>query len=76
MEQVEKYFLVNEGGCRDITSLKEGNKKMPIPRQKVIDNPIPTSLLFVYKVLSFVLKLHHQCPKNKRTTTYEICRVG
>ena len=23
---------------------KEGNKKMPIPRQEVIDNPIPTSL--------------------------------
>ena len=26
---------------------KEGNKKMPIPRQEVIDNPIPTSLFFV-----------------------------
>ena len=23
---------------------KEGNKKMPIPRQEIIDNPIPTSL--------------------------------
>ena len=23
---------------------KKGNKKMPIPRQEVIDNPIPTSL--------------------------------
>ena len=23
---------------------KEGNKKMPTPRQKVIHNPIPTSL--------------------------------
>ena len=22
----------------------KGNKKMPIPRQEVIDNPIPTSL--------------------------------
>ena len=26
---------------------KEGNKKMPIPRQEIIDNPIPTSL-FMY----------------------------
>ena len=25
---------------------KEGNKKMPIPRQEIIDNPIPTSLFF------------------------------
>ena len=24
---------------------KEGNKKMPIPRQEIIDNPIPTSCL-------------------------------
>ena len=23
---------------------KKGNKKMPLPRQEVIDNPIPTSL--------------------------------
>ena len=26
---------------------KEENKKMPIPRQEVIDNPIPTSLFFI-----------------------------
>ena len=26
---------------------KKGNKKMPIPRQEVIDNPIPT---FIYVV--------------------------
>ena len=25
---------------------KKGNKKMPIPRQEIIDNPIPTSLFF------------------------------
>ena len=25
---------------------KEGNKKMPTPRQKIIHNPIPTSLYF------------------------------
>ena len=27
---------------------KEGNKKMPIPRQEIIDNPIPTSLFMYY----------------------------
>ena len=43
---------------------KEGNKKMPIPRQEVIDYPIPTSLFILFKkVLSFVLKLHHQYPQ-------------
>ena len=26
---------------------KKGNKKMSIPRQEVIDNPIPTSLFFL-----------------------------
>ena len=44
---------------------KEGNKKMPIPRQEVIDNPIPTSLfsiklsVHIYMFLC-VLKLHPQ----------------
>ena len=27
---------------------KEGNKKMPILRQEIIDNPIPTSLFMYY----------------------------
>ena len=27
---------------------KEGNKKIPIPRQEIIDNPIPTSLFMYY----------------------------
>ena len=27
---------------------KKGNKKMPIPRQEIIDNPIPTSLFMCY----------------------------
>ena len=27
---------------------KKGNKKMPISRQKTIDNPIPTSLFMCY----------------------------
>ena len=30
----------------DVGMKKKGNKKMPIPRQEVIDNPIPTSLYF------------------------------
>ena len=30
---------------------KKGNKKTPIPRQEVIDNPIPTSL-FISDVYS------------------------
>ena len=27
---------------------KKGNKKMPRPRQEIIDNPIPTSLFMCY----------------------------
>ena len=34
---------------------KEGNKKMPRPRQEIIDNPIPTSFFMCYAaVLLFV----------------------
>ena len=33
---------------------KKGNKKTPIPRQEVIDNPIPTSL-FISDVYIVVL---------------------
>ena len=34
---------------------KKGNKKMPRPRQDIIDNPIPTSLFMCYAaVLLFV----------------------
>ena len=34
---------------------KKGNKKMPRPRQEIIDNPIPTSLFMCYAaVLLFV----------------------
>ena len=34
---------------------KKGNKKMPILRQEIIDNPIPTSLFMCYAaVLLFV----------------------
>ena len=36
---------------------KKGNKKMPIPRQEVIDNPIPTSF-FLKDVIC-----HHQYPQ-------------
>ena len=47
---------------------KRGNKKMPRPRQEIIDNPIPTSLFMCYAaVLLFVctgdtiLKTHVKC---------------
>ena len=34
---------------------KKGNKKIPRPRQEIIDNPIPTSLFMCYAaVLLFV----------------------
>ena len=44
---------------RDVGMLfmkKKGNKKIPIPRQEVIDNPIPTSLFTTdqYKRAVFV----------------------
>ena len=44
---------------------KKGNKKMPRPRQEIIDNPIPTSLFFngVATHLQVFLKLHPQYPQ-------------
>ena len=36
---------------------KKGNKGMPTPKQKLIHNPIPTSLLFVCVNILFVKKL-------------------
>ena len=42
---------------------KKENKKMHIPRQEVIDNPIPTSLFLIkdpVNIVIFVPKLHHQ----------------
>ena len=32
---------------------KKGNKKMPRPRQEIIDNPIPTSLFMCYAAVLF-----------------------
>ena len=34
---------------------KKGNKKMPRPRQEIIDNPIPTSLFMCYAALLLFL---------------------
>ena len=34
---------------------KKGNKKMPILRQEIIDNPIPTSLFMCYAAVLFCL---------------------
>ena len=44
---------------------KKGNKKMPRPRQEIIDNPIPTSLFFngVATHLQVFLRLHPQYPQ-------------
>ena len=44
---------------------KKGKKKMPRPRQEIIDNPIPTSLFFngVATYLQVLLKLHPQYPQ-------------
>ena len=41
---------------------KKGNKKMPRPRQDIIDKPIPTSLFFngIATHLQAFLKLHPQ----------------
>ena len=46
---------------------KKGNKKMPILRQEIIDNPIPTSLFFNkipvcthLEVFLFIVKFHPQ----------------
>ena len=30
---------------------KKGDKKMPIPRQEIIDNPIPTYLFMCYAAI-------------------------
>ena len=36
---------------------KKGNKRMPTPKQKLIHNPIPTSLLFVCVNIILVKKV-------------------
>ena len=48
---------------------KKGNKKMPRPRQEIIDNPIPTSLFFngVATHLQMFLKLHPQYHKQQNS---------
>ena len=44
VEQVEKSFFEMKGDVGMSHHKKKENKKMPIPRQEIIDNPIPTSL--------------------------------
>ena len=34
---------------------KKGNKKMPISRQEIIDNPIPTSLFMCYAAVPLLV---------------------
>ena len=56
-------------------SKKKGNKKMPIaiPRQEVIDNPIPISLFFCLKGVVVCPQLASPVSTNNRTTrsTYQ-----
>ena len=40
----KNHFFEMKGDVGMSHDEKEGNKKMPIPRQDIIDNPIPTSL--------------------------------
>ena len=51
---------------------KEGNKKMPIPRQEIIDNPIPTSLfpinyLYTFTSIPTCPQIAPPVPTHKRT---------
>ena len=54
---------------------KKGNKKMPRPRQEIIDNPIPTSLFFngvathlqvFLKCIPSTLKQQNSCIAHKQ----------
>ena len=47
----KNHFSEMKGDVGMLHHEKEGNKKMPIPRQEIIDNPIPTSL-FMYILCS------------------------
>ena len=44
----KNHFSEMKGDVGMLHHEKEGNKKMPIPRQEIIDNPIPTSLFMYY----------------------------
>ena len=49
---------------------KKGNKKMPRPRQEIIDNPIPTSLFFngvATHLATSVIKIASPVPTHNRT---------
>ena len=43
---------------------KEGNKKMPIPRQEIIDNPIPTSLFMYYAAVLLCAGIYLRIHRN------------
>ena len=58
---------------------KEGNKKMPIPRQEIIDNPIPTSLFSIKIICIYSFTSVPICPQitppvptHNRTAAYHI----
>ena len=52
---------------------KKGNKKMPRPRQEIIDNPIPTSLLMCYAAVLFFCG-YWEC--NFKNTCKSLVRAG
>ena len=37
---------------------KKGNKKMPRPRQEIIENPIPTSLFMCYAAVLILVNVY------------------
>ena len=57
----KNHFSEMKGGVGMSHHEKEGNKKMPIPRQEIIDNPIPTSL-FPIKLSVHIYKCSY-CPQ-------------
>ena len=63
-----KYFYEMKGDVMGHGMKKKGNKKWPTPRQKVIHNPIPTSL-FLFNFLKHVL-FFALCMTNKITKKY------
>ena len=40
---------------------KKGNKKMPRPRQEIIDNPIPISLFMYYAAVLLFVGIYWGC---------------
>ena len=81
----KNHFSVMKGECKDVTSWKRrGTRRcLYIPRQEIIDNPIPTSLFFNKitcthsQVFRFILKLHPSTHKQQNSCiAHKRCRDG